>query len=458
MADTNDTKIRTDYTEGSILKSILHMGLPSMFGFLSQHVYSITDMFWISRLPGQESSVAAITFFNNLLWFLFAFNGLIGPGSVAIISRRYGEKDYAKTEIAIKETIFLKLFFGAVVGATGYYFLEQFLYMVGAREVSLQLAISYGEILIIGLPFLYAAYSIFTAMRGVANPRMAMLLMIISSVVNMALDPLLIFGYFGFPELGIKGAAWATLISYTSIFIVGLLIFKYGNTNINFHLFKNSRLSIASMWKIVKIGIPAMLGDMSYSGSRLILTPIIASFGTAVIAAYGVGIQVYAFGVMIIVGIGLGLSSLIGHNLGARKIERAKKTGDQSVMIGFGIMAVFGLLVYFLGEYYLGIFFKSPETIRYGTVFLKIGALSFPFVGAFVMMEMVYSGVGLNTPYMIASMIQAWGLQVVPIVIATQVLSMGFVSIWWIFTIASIVAAVGFYFYYRKGHWLTVKV
>ena len=86
-----DTKQRADYTEGSVIASILKMGLPSMFGFLSQSIYTFADTFWVSRLPSNEAGVAAITFFANILWVFFAFNHLVGPGSVAVISRRYGE-------------------------------------------------------------------------------------------------------------------------------------------------------------------------------------------------------------------------------------------------------------------------------------------------------------------------------------------------------------------------------
>src|SRR5512143_656152 len=111
MTEATETEPqRTDYTEGSVTNAILKMGLPSMFGFLSQNIYGLVNMFWVSHLPQSEAAVAGITFFNNLGWFLGTFNHLIGPGSVAVISQRYGEKEYNKTEKAIKETLVLKLF------------------------------------------------------------------------------------------------------------------------------------------------------------------------------------------------------------------------------------------------------------------------------------------------------------------------------------------------------------
>ena len=109
-------KKKADFTEGSIIGSILKMGLPSMFGFLSQNIYALVDTYWVSRLPEEEAAVAALTFFSTILWMFFSFNQLVGPGSVAIISRRYGEKEYELVEKAIKETLFLKLFFGFLFG------------------------------------------------------------------------------------------------------------------------------------------------------------------------------------------------------------------------------------------------------------------------------------------------------------------------------------------------------
>ncbi|MFH2055016.1 MAG: MATE family efflux transporter, partial [bacterium] len=290
-------KQRADYTEGSILSSILKMGLPSMFGFLIQHIYSLVDMYWVSNLPDAEASVAGITFVGNILWVIFSFNQLIGPGSVAVISRRYGEKQYDSAEKAIKETLLLKLGFGAVLGILGLLLVEDLVYLIGARDLTLQQAVAYGSVIFAGLPVMYAIYSIFTAMRGVANPNMALGLMLASNLLNLALDPLFIFGYWGFPELGVAGAAYASLISYTLTFAVGIALFYSNVTNVKLHLRGRERISFGSMMKIVRIGVPAWLGDMSFSGARLVIMGMIAPYGTMVVAAYGVANQITGFGV-----------------------------------------------------------------------------------------------------------------------------------------------------------------
>ncbi|MFH2050344.1 MAG: MATE family efflux transporter [bacterium] len=451
-------KIPADYTEGSIIGSILKMGLPSMFGFLAQHIYSMVDMYWVSKLPGEESGVAAITFFANILWLFFSFNQLVGPGSVAIISRRYGEKDYDAAEKAIKETILLKLFFGGVFGLVGFLTVDKMLIVVGAEGDALRQGIEYGRIMFVGLGVMYATYSIFTAMRGIANPKMAMILMISSNLLNLILDPFFIFGWLGLPALGISGAAYASVFSFALTLLVGIILL-YGNyTNVKLNLKGKKPVSMIAMWKILKIGIPSWLGSMSFSGSRLIITPLVATFGTAVVAAYGIAGQIFGFGIMLLVGIGLGLSSLIGHNLGGGKYERAKKTADQSILLGIGMMIVFGLIVYFGADIIMKLFFNNPETINIGVGILQIFAFSFPFFGAFIMLEEIHAGVGLNTPAMIVNIVHSWGFQVLPIIIFVEVFGFGQTAIWWALACAGMISSIGFYIYYRRGRWLLQKV
>ncbi|HUV30389.1 MAG TPA: MATE family efflux transporter [Acidobacteriota bacterium] len=451
-------KIHADYTEGSILGSILKMGLPSMFGFLTQNIYTIVDTWWVSRLPSGEAAVAGLTFFAVILSLLFSFNQLVGPGSVAVISRRYGEKNYDQTEKAIKETILLKLLFGFVFGITGYFFTEDLLRLVGARGESLRLGVQYARIMFVALGIPYATYSIFTALRSVANPRMAMILMVVSNLLNMALDPVFIFGYFGFPALGIRGAAIASIISFALTLTAGLVLFYTGRTNLRLHLRGKAALSLETMWQLVRIGVPAWLGSVSFTGSRLLITPMIAMFGTSVVAAYGVGAQIFGFGIMIIIGIGLGLSSLIGHNLGGGKIERARKTGDQAILLSVGIMIVFGAIMFTTAELVMGLFFRSPETIGHGVTLLRIYSLAFPFFGVFLMIEEIHVGVGLNAPMMVFTVIHSWLLQVVPVFLITTVFHLNQVAVWWAMMLAGCVTAAMVYAYYRRGRWLTVKV
>lgn len=455
---SNGKKIKADFTEGSIIVSILKMGLPSMFGFLSQNIYALVDTYWVSKLPEEEAAVAALTFFSTILWMFFSFNQLVGPGSVAIISRRYGEKKYDLVEKAIKETLFLKLFFGFLFGIIGYFTVDEMLFIMGARDMAFTLGVGYGKIMFLGMGIMYATYSIFTAMRGIAHPQMAMILMIGSNILNMILDPLFIFGYFGLPAMGVEGAAYASVISYSLTFIIGMYLFHFDYTSVKLKFKSNVKISLDSMWTLLKIGLPAWAGSMSFSAARLIIMPLIATFGTSVVAAYGIGNQITSVGIMILVGIGLGLSSLIGHNIGSGKMERAKKTADQAIYLSVGLMIFFGIVTFIFSGQLIRLFFESEETIRIGSIMLKIFAVGYPFYGIFFMVEEIHMGVGLNMPTMIMNIIHSWILEVIPIYFLTQYFGFSEVAIWWIISGAGAITSLLFYWYYKRGKWLTVKV
>lgn len=455
---TTSEKQRTDYTEGSVLAAILKMGLPSMFGFLGQHIYSLVNMFWVSRLPQGEDAIAAVTFFTSMMFVFFSINHLIGPGSVAVISRRYGEREYDKTEKAIKETVLLKLFFGVLFSGLGLVFLRDAVAFVGAHGETAEMAVQYGIIMMIGMPILFATYSLFTAMRGVANPQMAMILMFGSTILNAVLDPILMFGWVGLPAMGIRGAALASVLSFSLAFAIGLWLFFFDYTNVRLHWKGREPVSLDSMWTLIRIGIPAWLGEMSFSLSRMMITPMIAHFGVSVVAAYGIGMQVFGLGIAILVGIGLGLSSLIGQTVGGGKLDRARMTGDKAIAFGAVVMGVMGVFVFAFARPILNIFFTDTEAIDVGVTYLHTIAFSFPFFGALFMIENVHTGVGLNTPVMVIAILQAWVFQVLPVFVATTFLGASEVAVWWIMAFSGVVSALGFFWYYRRGRWLTVTV
>lgn len=445
-----------DHTEGSIIGSILRMGVPSMIGFALGNIYDLVDMYWLSRLgPGP---VAAITILSPLLWVVHSANMIVGAGSVAIISRRYGEKDPLRTALAIRETILLKWLAALSFGLLGYASAPQVVRLLGAEGAVVDQAVIYGRIIFLGLGFNFATYSVFTAMRGTANPNLAMGLMISLNVLNMLLDPIFIFGWWIVPALGVAGAAWASIISYALTFSTGMILLSSGRTNVRLGLAGRQRIQWAIMGSILKIGTPSAIGSVSFSLARTVVMPLVALFGTGVLAAYGVVTRVSAFGIMLLVGIGLGLSALIGHNLGAGKRERAQRTANQAILLSVGIMLGMGVLCFIGAEFVMRRFFDEPDIVARGADFLRILALGFPFLAVHLAVENVYGGVGENRPAMIVNILHSWVLEVPAIYLCVKVFGWGPNSIWWAITGASVASAVGYYLYFRRGRWLDVKV
>lgn len=432
------------------------MGIPSMIGFAALNVYDIVDMFWVAKLGAEP--VAAITIFSAFFWVISSANQIAGVGSVAVISRRYGEKNYPETERAIKDTIILKWLLAIFFGTIGFLLIDKILVLLGAKGEVVNMGISYGKVQFIGLGFAFSTFTIYTALRGIGNPNMAMGIMLGSTALNMILDPFFIFGWWFFPRMGVVGAAVASVISYTVAFSTGLAIFFSGRCNVPLHLKSQVKLKVKSLLKIMKIGLPLGINEISFSFARLVVMPLVAVFGTEVVAIYGMGMRVSALGIMVIVGMGLGLSALIGQNLGARKIERAQKTADQASILAVGIMIFFAFVNLAFAPLIVKLFFQTPNLLSLGITLLRIQAIAFPFLGLYIILEEVFAGAGDNVPAMIIGMIYSWMLEIPLILIFTKVFGLNQNGVWWAIVLATFIGSLIFYYWYRKGRWVQREV
>lgn len=434
----------------------MRMGFPSAIGFMAGNLYHIADMFWVSRLGA--GAVAAITFFGAYYWVISSVNMIAGTGSVSIISRRYGEKDIPRTEVAIKEALLLKWMLGALFGAVGFVTTPQIIYLLGARGEVATICIPYGRVMFAGLVTNFSCWTLYTALRGIGHPNQAMTLMVGSAALNMILDPFFIFGWWFFPEMGVVGAAVASVISYTLTLIVGITLFYWGKFNVAFHWRPEGRIHVRTMWQMMKIGIPAGITSISDSLGRSVIMPMLAVFGSSAVAVYGAGMQFLHLGIMLCVGLELGLGALIGQNLGAGKRERAWETAKKGLVLGTTAMVALGILTFIFARTLIGIFFSSGPEVELGVVFYRIMALSLPFIGAYIIYEGIFTGSGDTVPLMGVGITFKWAIQVPGVFLLTRVLNFGPEGVWWSFAGSSIIGAAIFHVMFLRRKWLSRKV
>jgi putative MATE family efflux protein len=432
------------------------MGVPSMVGFLSLNLYDLADMYWVSRLGADR--IAAITLFQSFQWVVSSANQIIGTGSVAVISRRYGEGDPDRTEAVIKETLFLKWISGLLFGLLGFLSLPFVMRLIGARGEVYAMSVAYGRIIFVGLGCFFATYSLYTALRSIGDPNKAMALMLTGTFLNIALDPLFIFGWGPFPRLGLEGAAVASVTSFVLTYGVGMVVFYGGFTNVRLHLRGKVGMSWPSMRQIMAISLPSAVSSVSWALGRMAIMPFIATFGTGIVAAYGMANRVVALGILLVVGLGLGVASLIGNTLGAGMVERARHTASLAVKGAALLNLAFAVLVAALATRIAGLFLHEPALVSAGALILRIQAISFPFTAAFIMMEEIHSGAGDTMPPMVFNLLLDWVLMVPVIFVGTRWLGFQPVHVWWAITLSVIVVSLLFLRHHLKGTWLRRRV
>lgn len=445
-----------DLTQGSIAKNLLIMSVPTMIGFSAQMVYDIVDIFWIGKISGE--AIAGVTIFTTLFWVVDILNSIIGQSSISLISQSYGKKNIQDTNRAIEQTIAFKFIVATIAAILVVLFLKPSLAFFSDDPKVIEAALDYGYIRLFFLPMMFSSYSVNTALRCIGDAKSPMYIMLISSVLNVALDPVMMFQTVpgtSIPGLGLGvfGAAVATIVSQTTAFLLGFYILFSGREGIKPSLKGLFRLIPKIDKKLLTIGLPTGLEGFFRNLSGVVVLKFIALYGTLALAAGGLAGRLFGLAFMPLVGLSMGGSAMVGQNLGVDNVPRARETARTSALISFFFMLFFAFVAFFAGETVLGWFSEDPEIIRYGTSFLKYGSLGIVVLAYGFGLSSVFGGSGYNFPFVAASVVSRWLVQIPILLIAVLLLKLDILWVWLSYVFSDIAEALVMIFYYRKGKW-----
>lgn len=434
-----------------MLRRVLDMGLPSMASFLLLNLYDAVNIFWLAKIGA--APVAAVTVFGAFSWVMTFPNHIIGSGSVALISRRYGQGGGEPTAEAIRATFFLKFFVGTLLGIIAVAFLPFALTLYGAEPDVRELAYHYGILNSLCFGFSMVSFSVYTAFRGIGRPTAGMWVSVVGVAVNMILDPLLIFGIGPFPRLEVVGASIANSVGFATVAIMGAWMLSRPSSPVvvRWHL---KPLPIPEMKQVWRIGFPSGFSALSFALMNSAVVGLFAHFGTLVVALFGMAQRVLRFGHMVNVGLGLGMGALVGQYLGARERENAWHTSRMAIKLAMICMGVFVLLIWLFSEPIVKMFFNEPEALAQGKWYLRLLVLALPFRAALEMMTCAYNGAGRNLPPTIFGIIMDWGLVLLSMLIMGRWLGWGPYGMLAGYALGHLVGSAIFYLIFRRGHWL----
>jgi len=459
-------RMQRDLTKGSIVGNLLAMSVPTMFGMLGQTLYDVVDMIWIGRISG--NAVAGVALFSAMFWLVEVLNEIIGVSSVAMITQSYGSGDMERTRRVVEQTIVFKAFMAVIAAVLLNIFLEPLIRFFSTDPEVVSSALEYGRVRIFFLPVFFATYSCFTALRCTGDPGSQMWIMLGASVLNAVLDPLFMFetvpglGWKGL-GMGVFGAGLATVISICVAFAVGFGLLVSGRTKIRLTLRGLFRLDPAIDRKLLSIGLPSGGEMLARQLAGLVTTKFVAFYGTAAIAALGIGNRLGGLVFMPLFGLMSGGGTIVGQNLGAENPERAEKTARAASLLGgFMITALMGLAIAFPRSV-MGVFVDSAETIEVGVSMIRLMGSSFIVVSFAIALGCAFSGSGYNLPFLVSSLAGRWGAQVPFLALAVYVfprfgVDLGIHGVWASFLVSDAVEALIILAYYRRGDWKRVRV
>ena len=387
-------------TSGPVSSAILSMMAPMIIGLIVIITNSLVDAYFVSQLG--SAPLAAVSYAFPVSFIVGAIAMGLGTGTSSLASRLFGAGNQEKVRQIATHSMLLGLIAGLCVVIVGLLTLEGVFSLLGADEQTMPFVKDYMEIYYWGGIFLVIPMIGNAVLRAGGDAKTPSVLMASTAVINAVLDPILIFGWFGFPALGIKGAALASVLANVVFLIASLSILIFRENLIQFR--KNTVAAILHSWnQILHVGLPAIASNLIAPMSTALVTSLISSFGQSAVAGFGLASRLEAFIIIIFMALGGAIAPFVGQNFGAQKFDRLKQGFVFCVAFSF-IYALFCIGFFILSvDTLLGFFTTDPEVIKTAKIQLLYCPWGYGFLGLAVIANGSFNAVGKPMPAMTIS-------------------------------------------------------
>jgi len=437
-----------DLTTGRLSAAIVRLAAPAVGAALLQLVFLLIDTFWVGRILG-PAALAAVSTAGFAVWMLTALGGMIGVGLTAVAARRHGEGAHGLAAVAAGTTLVLGMLGGACVAAAGWAGLPLLFAVMGTPPDVSELGRLYLGTYLIGTPLIFGYFAAEATFRAAGDTRTPLVLLSVSVVVNLVLDPLLIVGAGPLPAFGISGAAIAAVATRSLTLLAGLVFLV------------RRRLVRAAVWhwpsalSVVRVGAPTAATGVIFSLVYIGLTRVTTRFGTPALAALGVGHKLEGFAFMAATGFALAAAAVVGQNLGAGRPDRARRAGWLTT--GYAAVAGGVAAAAFLAfpEPLVGVFTSSPEVVSDGASYLRIIAVSQIAMALELVLEGAMGGAGFTVQPMLWSVT----LTAARIPLAAWLAgAFGLAGVWWAISLTALGRGLAMALLWRRERWRTARV
>lgn len=439
------------YTEGKILNSLTTLALPIILANILHTAYQLIDTFWLGRLGA--NAVAAVSLSFPILFLVLSLGAGLTLAGTVIVSQHKGAEDQRQVNYSSSQTVLVVFFISILLAILGYFSAPPLMKLVGAGPEILADSISYFQVSSLGFVFLFMFFVFQSLMRGIGNVVLPMYVILVTVFLNLILDPLFIFGYGPIPAYGVAGAAVASIITQGLSAATGIFILWRGKTGIKVN-WSDMKFDLSWTKKLFAMGIPASLEQSSRAAGMTVMVMLVTSFGSDVVAAYGIGARILSLVIVPALGLAIATTTLVGQNIGASKIKRAEKISDLSSKVAFFGLTAVGMLLFVFAEDLTAFFVPNdPKVIKDGALFIKVMAPSFGLLGVQQVLNGTFNGVGFTQASMLISIFSLWIIRFPLAFVLSYKTGLEFEGIWWSFPISNLIAAAVAFIYYKMGYW-----
>ena len=430
--------------EGPVIGHLLRLALPMIIAFIFATSYTFIDRWFVSRLGDVATAAIGMAFAVQLI--IISIGAGIGTGINSFIARNLGGGFKDEARDTARHAFVLAIVLGLVIAVVGLLGQRALFRLMGAEGELLDLVLGYMTVIFLFTPINLLGMFSSSIFQGYGNTMTPMRLMMLGNILNLILDPILIFGFGPIPAMGIEGAALATVIGRTAAFtyIAWQIFVRREPVHVNFTNFVFKRDTVAG---IMQVGLPSSAGQVLTSVAMVIVFGILTPFGQDAKSAYTI---VFTFEMVVflpVIGVSQAITIMTGHNFGAKLIDRVNRIYSTGILVALGFMCVPALLFVIFPWFFAGIFAQGESVLNISANALRIVAVGSIFYSIPICTVAGFQGLGLGNQYLWATVVRIFLVQL-PVIYAGALLG-GLNGVWYSMVVANIANAFVLFFWYR---------
>lgn len=434
---------------GNLTKNILKFAWPIIIALLLQTSFNIVDTIFIGRLGIDELAAVSLSF--PIDYFMISLILGLAVGITSLIARKIGAGDKEGADNIAEHALAISFIIAGIFTFLGTIFGPVLYFFFSPNSNVAFLMKEYMSILFLGSVFLFFGITAMSILQGEGDTKTPMKALAVAVVINIILDPILIFGLFGLPALGVHGAAVATVAArgMGCLYLIWHLFIK-GSSYVTFR-FRHFK----PRWRLIKnifdIGLPSSLSQISSSLGLMGFNKLAAFLGPVAVASYGVGYKVDSLALLPVFGVSSVCITLVGMQIGAERTREAKKVISQAIMLVMRFIIPAALLIFLSAKYLMFIFTSNLEVVRIGAQYIRIIAFTYPFMSIVSLVAAGFVGAGRAGISLIINTLRVIILNLVFAFLLAFIFRVGIVGLWWGIVLASVFSAAIAWHWWQKA-------
>lgn len=382
-------------TQGSVGRHLVAMTVPVLFGIFTMMAQAFVDMWFIGRVGDRE--LAALSFSFPILMIVTSVAIGLGAGTSSVVARAIGANNHRRARRLATDSLLLSFSITATISAIGYLTINPLFTLLGAPADMLPLIAGYMTLLYLGVPFLVIGMVGISSMRATGDTRLPSLLMVMASITNVILDPILIFGVGPIPAMGLNGAAMAALLTRLAVFAGTLYFMRWRFEMLSFN--KPDPGEMKTSWvDVLHVGIPAAGTNAIIPIATGVITAMLARYGPETVAGFGVASRIESLTLVMFYALSAIIGPFVGQNIAAGKADRIYEALRSCTLFCLGTGLVIATLLAIGAEWLPTLFSDNPEVTGIARLFLLIAPISYGTYGMVMVMNAAFNGMGKPMP------------------------------------------------------------